>query len=149
MFSQSTEYALRAAVWLAENEGSPQTTQKIAAATQVPPAYLSKLLQSLARAGLVHGARGVGGGFELASPAAKVSVLDIVNAVDPVCRIKACPLNLNAHRGGRLCPLHRKLDDAIATIETSFRTTSLADVLGTNPRHRPLCEFVEVAAAAE
>jgi len=146
MFSQTVEYALRAAVWLAENEGSPQTNHKIAEATQVPAAYLSKLLQSLARAGLVRGARGVGGGFELARPAAAVSVLDVVNAVDPVCRIKTCPLNLSSHRT-RLCPLHKKLDDAIATIETSFRSTSLADVLGTHSGHRPLCGYVEVAAA--
>ncbi len=144
MFSQTTEYALRAAVWLAGNEGSPQTNQKIATATQAPAAYLSKLMKSLARAGLVRGARGAGGGFELARPAASVSVLDVVNAVDPVCRIKVCPLGLASHKT-RLCPLHKKLDEAIATIETSFRTTSLADVLGDNPRHRPLCDFVEGA----
>ncbi len=146
MFSQTVEYALRAAVWLAENEGSPQTNRKIAAATQVPAPYLSKLMQSLGRAGLVRGARGAGGGFELTRRAAAVSVLDVVNAVDPVCRIKTCPLGLASHKK-RLCPLHKKLDEAIATIETSFRTTSLAEVLGDNPRHRPLCDFVEVAAA--
>jgi Rrf2 family protein len=147
MFSQTVEYALRATVWLAQNEGAPQTTAEIASATQVPAPYLSKCLQALGRAGLVHGSRGVGGGFGLARGAAAVSVLDVVNAVDPIRRITACPLGLTAHRV-RLCPLHKKLDDAIATIETTFRTTSLADVLGTNTRHRPLCELVEVAAAA-
>lgn len=147
MFSQTTEYALRAAVWLAQNEGRPQTTQEIAEATQVPAAYLSKCLQSLGRAGVVHGARGAGGGFALRRPADAITVLDVVNAVDPIRRIKACPLELSAHRV-RLCPLHKKLDDAIGSIESSFRTTTLTDVLGTNPRHRPLCDFVEVAAAA-
>jgi Rrf2 family transcriptional regulator, nitric oxide-sensitive transcriptional repressor len=145
VFSQSTEYALRAAVWLAENEGRPQTTQQIADATQAPLAYLSKVLQSLARSGLVRGSRGVGGGFELTRKAADMAVLDVVNAVDPICRIKTCPLGLASHRT-RLCPLHKKLDEAIATIEASFRGTSLADVLG-SPKHRPLCEFVEVASA--
>ena len=148
MFSQTAEYALRAAVWLAENEGHPQTTRQIAAATRVPAAYLSKCLQALGRAGLVHGARGAGGGFELTRGPGKVSVLDVVNAVDAIRRIKTCPLGLSAH-SVRLCPLHKKLDDAFAAIEVSFRTTTLADVLGTNPRHRPLCEFVEVAAAAQ
>ena len=147
MFSQTTEYALRAAVWLAENEGHPQTTQEIAGATRVPAAYLSKCLQALGRAGLVHGARGAGGGFELTRGPDKVSVLEVINAVDPIRRIKACPLGLSAH-SVRLCPLHKKLDDAIASIETSFGTTTLTDVLGTNRRHRPLCEFVEVAVPA-
>ncbi len=148
MFSQSTEYALRAAVWLAENEGQPQTTQQIAEATRVPAPYLAKMLQSLSRAKLVRGSRGVGGGFELMRPASGVSILDIVNAVDPIRRIESCPLDLAAHRV-RLCPLHKKLDDAIAVIENSFATTSLADVLGGNSRHKPLCEFVEVALAAK
>lgn len=144
LFSQSVEYALRAAVWLAENEGQPQTTQEIADATRVPPAYLSKILQSLGRAGLVHGLRGVGGGFELTRPCAGIPILDIVNAVDPIERIHRCPLDLASHRA-RLCPLHRKLDDAIAAIESSFGSTALADVLGTGTKHQPLCEFVEVA----
>jgi len=145
--SQSTEYALRAAVWLAENEGQPQTTQQIAGATRVPAPYLAKMLQSLSRAKLVRGSRGVGGGFELTRAAGEVSILDIVNAVDPIRRIESCPLYLASHRA-RLCPLHKKLDDAMAVIEQSFATTSLADVLG-NSRHKPLCEFVEVALAAK
>lgn len=145
LFSQSTEYALRAAVWLAENEGRPQTTQQIAEATHVPAPYLSKVLQSLGRARLVHGSRGVGGGFELTRNPAAVTILDIVNAVDPIQRIKTCPLDLASHRA-KLCPLHRKLDDAIATIEATFCSTTLADVLGTGSKHRPLCELVEVTA---
>ncbi|MCC6538971.1 MAG: Rrf2 family transcriptional regulator [Bryobacterales bacterium] len=148
MFSQSTEYALRAAVWLAENEGHPQTTHQIAEATRVPAPYLAKMLQALSRAKLVRGARGVGGGFELTRPAGEVSILDIVNAVDPIRRITSCPLDLAAHRL-HLCPLHKKLDDAIAVIETSFATTYLADVLGANSPQKPLCEFVEVALAAK
>lgn len=144
LFSQSTEYALRAAVWLAENEGRPQTTQQIADATRVPAPYLSKVLQSLGRARLVRGSRGVGGGFELTRNAAALSILDIVNAVDPIQRIKSCPLDLASHRV-KLCPLHRKLDDAIAAIESTFCSTTLADVLGTGTRHKPLCELVEVA----
>jgi Rrf2 family nitric oxide-sensitive transcriptional repressor len=61
IFSQTVEYALRAAVWLADHDDG-QTTQEIAEATKVPPSYLAKVLQSLRRAGLVHAKRGVGGG---------------------------------------------------------------------------------------
>jgi acyl-CoA dehydrogenase len=65
LLSQTVEYALRAAVCLAgRDEG--QTTPEIAETTKVPPSYLSKVLQGLARAGIVEGKRGVGGGFKLA-----------------------------------------------------------------------------------
>lgn len=47
MISQTAEYALRAVVYLGSQTGQPTTTQRIAAATQVPVGYLSKVMQSL------------------------------------------------------------------------------------------------------
>ena len=139
MFSQTTEYALRAAVWLAQNTGSPQTTAQVAEATKVPISYLSKVLQSLGRAGVVSAARGLHGGFELVQPPEQVSILDIVSVVDPIRRIKSCPLDLQSH-SKQLCPLHKKMDQALAVVEDSFRTTTLADVLRPGSEQRPLCE---------
>ena len=143
MFSQTAEYALRAAVWLAENEGQPQTTSQIARATHVPAGYLSKVLQAMGRSGLVRGARGLGGGFELTRPAAEVSILEVVNAVDPFRRIQRCPLDLASHRH-QLCPLHRRLDDALALIEQTLGSTRLVEVLGAGA-NKPLCEVVELS----
>lgn len=127
MLSRTTEYALRAAVSLARSGGAPCTAAELAAATRLPAGYLAKVLQSLARAGIVRSQRGLGGGFVLARPAAEISALELVNAVDPIPRIRSCPLDLPEHRSG-LCQLHRKLDEAYAQIEASFRHTSLADL---------------------
>ena len=63
MISQTAEYALRAVVFLSMNVDAAFTTQQIAVATKVPAAYLSKVMQSLVRAGLVRSQRGLGGGF--------------------------------------------------------------------------------------
>ncbi|MCC6681458.1 MAG: Rrf2 family transcriptional regulator [Phycisphaeraceae bacterium] len=139
LFSQTAEYALRAAVCLADRAGQPQTTQQIAEATRVPAGYLSKVLQALGRADLVTSQRGIGGGFLLARDADAISVLDVVAAVDPIQRIATCPLGLAGH-GSNLCPLHRKLDDALASIEQAFASTSLAELLKTPGKIRPLCE---------
>jgi len=138
MFSQTTEYALRAAVWLAQSDG-PQTTAAIADATQVPPDYLAKILRSLARAGIVHAARGPNGGFILQRAASTLNILDIVNVVDPIVRLKTCPLGISSH-GSKLCPLHRKMDDALATIEQAFCSSTLADLVNVRER-KPLCEI--------
>jgi Rrf2 family protein len=137
MFSVTAEYALRAAVWLAQCEG-PQTTAAIAEATQVPPDYLAKILRLLARAGMVRAARGPNGGFELQRHPSAINILDIVNVVDPIVRLKSCPLGLASH-GRKLCPLHRKMDDALAVIEAAFCDTNLADLARSGDRH-PLCE---------
>jgi Rrf2 family transcriptional regulator, nitric oxide-sensitive transcriptional repressor len=128
MISQTAEYALRAMLYLAEWSGSSQTIQQIAAATQVPAGYLSKVMQGLARHGLVSSQRGIGGGFTLAQAPAQVSVYAIVQAVDPIVRITHCPLNLPQH-AQQLCPLHRRLDDAARLVEQSFRDSTLADLL--------------------
>lgn len=139
LFSQTAEYALRAAACLADRAMQPQTTQQIAEATRVPAGYLSKVLQAMGRADLVTSQRGIGGGFLLAREADRISVLDVVAAVDSIQRITTCPLGLEGH-GENLCPLHRILDDALASIERAFASTSLSELLKTPGKIRPLCE---------
>jgi Rrf2 family protein len=140
MLSQTVEYALRAAVQLASIAPRPSTTAELAEVTQVPAAYLVKVLQSLVRGGIVVSQRGASGGVSLARPAEKLTILDIVDATDPIRRIETCPLGLSTH-GKRLCPLHRRLDAALAQIEQAFRSTTLADVIGDPSRIKPLCEL--------
>ena len=57
MITQTAEYALRAMVYLADQE-EPRTTNAIAEKTQVPAGYLAKVMQVLSKAGLVHAQRG-------------------------------------------------------------------------------------------
>jgi Rrf2 family transcriptional regulator, nitric oxide-sensitive transcriptional repressor len=139
MFSQTVEYALRAVVYLADRAPAAQTTDQIARVTRVPKAYLSKVLQGLCRSGLVHSQRGLGGGMTLARDPGAVTILEVVNAVEPIGRIRECPLGLAAH-GVRLCPLHRRLDNALALVEDAFRRTTLAEVLAEPTESKPLCE---------
>ena len=140
MFSQTSEYALRAIVWLATHFPEPQTTQQIAAATRVPAGYLAKVLQSLGRADLVNSQRGLYGGFTLTRPPGEISVLEVMNAVDPIRRIESCPLGIASH-GKDLCALHRRLDNAIAHIERAFSQSTLADLLAEPSGSQPLCEI--------
>jgi Rrf2 family protein len=140
MLSQTVEYALRAVVYLAGEGDGPASTAAVAAATKVPPAYLAKVLQALVKAGIVHARRGVGGGVSLAKSPNELTILEVVNAVDPIKRIRSCPLDLAAH-GTRLCPLHKRVDAALATVEAAFGGTTLAEVLNEPSRSKPLCDF--------
>jgi len=146
MFSQTVEYALRAVVHLAQKAPEPRTTEQIAAVTRVPKAYLSKILQHLRDKGIVHSQRGIGGGMTLTKPPAQLTILEVVNAVEPIGRIRQCPLGLAAH-GVRLCPLHKRLDNALALVEDAFRKTTLAEVLAEPTTSVPLCSFPSEAAA--
>jgi Rrf2 family protein len=142
MLSQTAEYALRAVVTLATGSADPRTAQDIARESKVPLDYLSKVLNSLSRAGIVSGQRGRGGGFQSVRPASELTVLEVVTAVDPLKRIRTCPLGLKAH-GQNLCPLHRKLDDAIQSVEEAFAGTTIQSLVG-----QAFCEGADCDAAA-
>jgi len=138
LFTQSVEYALRAVVHLAMHPDEPQKTADIAVATKVPAAYLSKVLQGLRKEEIVTLARGVGGGVMLARSPELLTILDVVNAVDPIQRIKSCPLGLKSH-GVNLCALHRRMDNALKAMEDAFAATTLAELLQDENPSVPLC----------
>lgn len=127
MLSQTVEYALRAMMYLASADGDAISSERIAANTQVPPGYLSKVMRDLVLAHLVTSFRGPRGGFVLAEAPASITILDVVNAVDPIRRIKQCPLGKPEHHN--LCALHQRIDAALAEIESTFRATTLGELL--------------------
>lgn len=147
MISQTAEYALRAVVFLADEAEMLRTNVQISEGTQVPVGYLAKVMQSLSKEGIVNAQRGPNGGFELRIPANELTLLQVINAVDPIRRYPECPLKL-AHHGKNLCPLHRKLDDAAQLIERDFAETTIADLLSVPQTRKPLCRFPLVQLGA-
>ena len=143
MFSRTTEYALRAVVYLAARSGEARTIVQIAEATRVPSDYLSKVMQNLRRAGLVQSQRGLHGGFTLGVATDALTVYDVVQAVDPIRRIEKCPLGIKDHIN--LCPLHRRLDAAMDMVEQALRASTIAELLVEPARSRgipiPLCPW--------
>ncbi len=138
MFSQTAEYALRAAVALAQDPDKPLTTAQIAIRTKVPSGYLSKVLQLLTKAGLIRAIRGLHGGYQLRESPDKLTILNVVNAGDPIKRIKTCPLDLPEH-GTCLCPLHRRMDDALGEVEKALAASTLAELVAEPSASTPLC----------
>ena len=135
MLTQTTEYALRAVTFLATQVAcykTPSSADKIAAATQIPRRYLPRVMQNLTAEGLVESRCGVQGGYVLARSAESITILDVVNAVEPIKRICHCPLNLQSHTS--LCPLHAELDHAYEVAEQAFANVTIAGLLNsTNP----------------
>ncbi len=143
MFSQTSEYALRVVLCLASAGGRSLTIAQIAEATHTPKGYLAKVLRNLAKAKLVQSQRGLGGGSVLARPAEEITVYDVIQAVDPIHRITTCPLKIPSH-GHNLCPLHRRLDDAIGLVEEAFRNSSIADLVAERDAEPSADEGVDV-----
>ena len=138
MLPKTAEYALRAVVVLADPTGRAYTADQLAEATRVPRRYLHRVLQALVRANIARSQSGPHGGYSLARAADDTTILDVVNAVSPLERIRKCPLGLASHTD--LCPLHRELDNAFATVEQAFGKVTIGDVATRPGRIRPLCE---------
>lgn len=137
MLPKTAEYALRTVACLASDSHQSQSADHLAEQTQVPRRYLATVLQSLVRAQLVQSRSGPGGGYALARAAEAITILDVVNAVSPLERIRHCPLGLPGHT--QLCPLHQELDSAYAATEAAFSRVTIAQVLNAGGPIQPLC----------
>jgi len=139
VISSTGEYALRAAVYLAQHRDAPQTTAKIAEGTKVPAGYLSKILQQLVRGEIASSLRGAHGGFVLLHDPDAVTVWDVLTAVGAAPeRIETCPLGIERHEG--LCPVHRLVDDAVAEAQRCFSSATLATLVSSVDGMTALCE---------
>lgn len=140
MLPKTAEYALRAAVWLGRAPEQAESADQLALQTKVPRRYLHKVLQDLVKAKLVRSQSGPGGGYRLARAPAKITILDVVNAVAPMERIRHCPLGLASHT--RLCPLHAELDRVYASAQAALSRVTIAQLLHSTSSILPLCEVV-------
>lgn len=138
MLPKTAEYALRAAVCLGRDQQRTESADVLAAETKVPRRYLHKVLQDLVRAKLVRSQPGPGGGYSLAKEAEKITILDVVNAVAPLERIRHCPLGLSSHT--HLCPLHAELDRVYASAEKALTRVTIAQLLRSTSPIIPLCD---------
>jgi len=139
MLSKTAEYALRTAACLAGDADQNASADQLCKLTKVPRRYLHKVLQDLVQGGIVRSRSGPGGGYALNRAAEQLTILDVVNAVAPLERIRHCPLGLPSHTS--LCPLHKELDKAYAATEAAFSQVTLAQILRSESKIVPLCDI--------
>lgn len=116
MLSTATVYALRAMVCLAAHPGEPLTGRQIAGEAEICSEYLAKVLGTLARNGLVSSRRGRRGGFRLARPAEKITLLDVIRATEAWEPFETCPAE-PSQQNKSSCRLMAVINQAVADIE--------------------------------
>jgi Rrf2 family protein len=125
LISKTAEYALSALVCLT-HEGRGLTAKEIAQATGMPEGYLAKVLRTMARLGLVRSRRGPTGGFTLGRPPDRMTLGEVIDAIEPQ---RNQPLADGAMLAG-LCERIRSARDAERSV---FRGVTLADVVAEDP----------------
>jgi Rrf2 family protein len=104
--TRETDYAIRCVLHLARRPRHVAPAIEIAAATQVPRVFLAKILQRLAKAGIVVSQRGVQGGFTLARDPAAITLLDAVEAVQGQVALNRCAATTEHCVHEAACPAH-------------------------------------------
>jgi Rrf2 family protein len=141
----STEWVLHCATTLAQLEpGATASAKQLAAYYDLPAPYLAKQLQALVRAGLLTATTGPRGGFRLARPAAEITLLQLVEAVDGAAPPYECREIRRQGRGALppedcrdTCILARKMAEAHDVWRQHLAATTLAGILSELPPTAP------------
>jgi Rrf2 family protein len=136
MLSQSAGYAASALAFVAAMGGKPVRVKAIAEACDIPTAYLAKIVNVLARKGLVSTQRGVGGGVELAHPPQAILLHDICTALDDPLVQPRCMLGHAACSNDRACPAHEFCVSYRGELSEFLKKTTIADIAAFETRRR-------------
>lgn len=135
MLSQTSEYALRAALYLAMRGGGGSVKlEQIASALDVPRNYLSKTLHQLARAGVLSSERGPSGGFRLAHPPELLTLHQVVSPFDPARLARRCILGKGECSDATPCAAHDRWKTVAEPMREFFGGTTLADLVAGTAR---------------
>ena len=105
--SRRTDYGVRVILDLAILPRDSRTsTQEIADRQNIPTPFLAKIISQLSLAGLVTTFRGAGGGVTLARPAAEISLLQVIEALEGPIRLNRCVIEPDACPRNEHCPVH-------------------------------------------
>ncbi|MCU0398812.1 MAG: Rrf2 family transcriptional regulator [Cyclobacteriaceae bacterium] len=111
LFSKACEYAIRAALYISAKsiEGSRLGISEIAEEIDAPVAFTAKILQTLAREGIISSIKGPNGGFFIEPKAKPIRLITIVKAIDGEKVLSACVLGLKECSDEFPCPVHKEL----------------------------------------
>ncbi len=129
IYSRSAEYAIRAFVHLARvPDGKYAMVKQIAEEEKIPSHFLAKILQQLARKGLLRSSKGPTGGFSLRQPSKDVTLLNIVESLDGLQEYQRCASGLAECNDDMPCGMHESWKALRSRIIEYLEGTSVSDV---------------------
>jgi Rrf2 family protein len=127
--TRETDYAVRALCCMATEPGQRMAVGDLCGETGVPQAYLRRILQNLAKAGILNSVRGKGGGFELAKPADQIMLTDIIDIFQSGMALTNCIFQKRVCSNESSCKLRRKVLDIEIYVKKELGSTSIASLL--------------------
>ena len=129
MLSRASKYAILSTLFLAEHSNAEKkiSVKVIAESIEVPSPFLAKLFQQLVRGKIISSTKGPNGGFYLTEDNGKRNVLDIIENIDGLTKLKDCFLGLNECDGANPCPVHFIVEPFKENILGKFRDKTIME----------------------
>jgi len=130
MFSKACEYGIRAltVIGKADSKGEKIGIKEICRIANTPESFTAKILQSLVRKEIVSSQKGPTGGFYFSRDLDKISLYEIVEAIDGDVIFRKCGLGLSNCNAKKPCPLHYKFEVVRKELIDMCKSNSLSDL---------------------
>lgn len=130
IIGRSADYALRALIHLAQQDReTPVPLEQIAGAQRIPAALLSKILQTLVKAGVLRSHKGYGGGFVLVADPRELNLADVIQAIDGPFTVFECLRDDTICHLCEGCTLRGKFQELQDGMLDMLRRTTVASCL--------------------
>ncbi|MBZ0155580.1 MAG: Rrf2 family transcriptional regulator [Alphaproteobacteria bacterium] len=129
--SREADYAIRCIFHMAREPEKLHLIVDIAKSQEVPKSFLAKILQKLAKAGIVSSTRGVNGGFSLSRRPADITLLDVIEAVQGPLSLNACIIDHKICARKEACSVHPVWKEIREFLGEKLREYSFTRILGT------------------
>jgi Rrf2 family transcriptional regulator, iron-sulfur cluster assembly transcription factor len=144
MLSATCKYGIRAVIFIASKPEQRNNTglREIAEKLRIPQPYLAKILQVLSRKKILHSTKGPHGGFYLLVPASKLTLMDIIDAIDGRNFFDSCYLTGERcnfdNPGNGVCVLHNDLRMEKVRLEKFFSSKTIGEIAGQTGTEQPV-----------
>ena len=130
LITRATEHSIRAVLHMAAKYPAPVVSKReICQAEEITAPFLTKILQPLIAKGIVKSKRGVTGGFSLAMPPDKLTLWDVMKAIEEPISFNLCLTQENDCGRTDFCPVHEIWKDVRNYMIDSFSKKTLADLV--------------------
>ncbi len=129
LVNRKTDYAIRCVLYLAQNDSHVSNANEISRAMNIPKTFLSKILQSLVRAGIAESCRGIHGGFSLLQHPDNISLFTIMNAIEGQASINVCVVQGKDCEMSSTCSVHPVWVEIRKEVENRLKSETIGKLI--------------------
>ena len=129
LITRNTDYAVRALCCIAEQKQEVISADQLVKSLKMPRPFLRKILQILNKEGLLGSYKGKGGGFALALPPGKISLLDVMEIFQGPIRLNECKFKKSDCPYTSNCLLKKEIDGIEKEVMVKLKAITIASII--------------------